>query len=98
MSRLDTIQRRNHGAEFKARVALAAVDGDKTVAEFAEQCGLHSSQINPSRATYEAARAWTSSMRCWSFVSARARCCVVIRRSTASTMSFIDAFMSSIAG
>ena len=29
--------RRNHGAAFKAQVALAAVKGDKTLAELAEQ-------------------------------------------------------------
>jgi hypothetical protein len=30
-------QRRNHGAEFKARVALVAIRGDKTLSELAEQ-------------------------------------------------------------
>ncbi len=29
--------RRNHGATFKAQVAVAAVKGDKTLAELAEQ-------------------------------------------------------------
>ena len=29
--------RRNHGAEFKAKVALAAIRGDKTLSELAEQ-------------------------------------------------------------
>ena len=29
--------RRNHGATFKAQVALATVKGDKTLAEFTEQ-------------------------------------------------------------
>ncbi len=37
--------RRNHGAEFKAKVALAALTGDKTLAELAEQCGIHPTQI-----------------------------------------------------
>jgi transposase-like protein len=37
--------RRNHGAEFKAKVALAALKGDKTLAELAEQFGIHSTQI-----------------------------------------------------
>ncbi len=37
--------RRNHGAAFKAQVALAACKGDKTLAELAEQCGVHSTQI-----------------------------------------------------
>jgi transposase len=37
--------RRNHGATFKAQVALAAVKGDKTVAELAEQFSVHPTQI-----------------------------------------------------
>ena len=31
----------NHGATFKAQVALAAVKGDKTLAELAEQFSVH---------------------------------------------------------
>lgn len=30
-------KRRNHSAEFKAKVALAALRGDRTLAELAEQ-------------------------------------------------------------
>ena len=37
--------RLNHGATFKAQVALAAVKGDKTLAELAEQFGVHPTQI-----------------------------------------------------
>jgi transposase-like protein len=37
--------RRNHGAEFKARVALAAIRGDKTLSELAEQFDVHPHQI-----------------------------------------------------
>ena len=37
--------RRNHGATFKAQVALAAVKGDKTRAELAEQFRVHPTQI-----------------------------------------------------
>lgn len=37
--------RRNHGATVKAHVALAAVKGDKTLAELAEQFQIHSTQI-----------------------------------------------------
>jgi transposase-like protein len=36
--------RRNHGASFKAQVALAAVKGDKTLAELAEQFSVHPTQ------------------------------------------------------
>ena len=37
--------RRNHGAAFKAQVALAACKGDKTLAELAEQFRIHPTQI-----------------------------------------------------
>ena len=35
----------NHGATFKAQVTLAAVKGDKTLAELAEQFRVHPTQI-----------------------------------------------------
>lgn len=37
--------RRNHGATFKAQVAVAAIKGDKTLAELAEQFSVHPTQI-----------------------------------------------------
>ena len=37
--------RRNHGATCKAQVALAAVKGDKTRAELAEQFRVRPTQI-----------------------------------------------------
>ena len=37
--------RRNHGAPFKAQVALAAVKGDKTLAELAEHFRVQPTQI-----------------------------------------------------
>lgn len=39
-------KRRNFGKTFKAKVALAAVRGDKTTAELASQFKLHSNQIS----------------------------------------------------
>ena len=35
----------NHGATFKAQVALAAVNGDKTLVDLAEQFQVHPTQI-----------------------------------------------------
>ena len=37
--------RRNHTPAFKARVALAAVKGEKTLAELAQQFDVHGNQI-----------------------------------------------------
>ena len=38
--------RRNHAAGFKAQVAVAAIKGDKTLAELAEQFDVHPNQIS----------------------------------------------------
>lgn len=38
-------QRRNHSTTFKAKVALAALKGDKTIVELAEQFQVHPNQI-----------------------------------------------------
>ena len=38
-------KRRNHSDNFKAKVALAAVRGDRTLAELAEQFDVHPNQI-----------------------------------------------------
>jgi transposase-like protein len=42
--------RRNHSAAFKAKVALAAIAGEKTVTELAQQYQLHPNQITACKA------------------------------------------------
>lgn len=37
--------RRNHSATFKAKVVLAALKGDKTLAELAQQFDVHPNQV-----------------------------------------------------
>ena len=37
--------RRNHSSTFKAKVALAAIKGDKTIVELSEQFDVHANQI-----------------------------------------------------
>jgi transposase len=41
--------RRNHSPAFKAKVALAAVKGEKTLAELAQQFDVHPNQITVNR-------------------------------------------------
>lgn len=42
-------KRRNHSSVFKAKVALASVKGDKTLAELAAQFDIHANQIQEWR-------------------------------------------------
>ena len=42
--------RRNHSPAFKAKVALAAVKGEKTLAELAQQFDVHPNQITTGAA------------------------------------------------
>ena len=45
--------RRNHTPAFKAKVALAAVQGDRTVAQLAEQFDVHPNQVTSWKAQLE---------------------------------------------
>ena len=42
--------RRNHAPPFKAKVALAAIKGEKTLADLAQQFDIHSNQITQWKA------------------------------------------------
>ena len=41
----DEATRQNHSPDFKAKVALAALKGDRTIAQLSDQHGVHVSQI-----------------------------------------------------
>lgn len=42
--------RRNHSPEFKAKVAVAAIKGERTLAELSEQFDVHPNQITTWKA------------------------------------------------
>jgi transposase-like protein len=46
--------RRNHSPAFKAKVALAAVKGDRTIAQLAEHFDVHANQITTWKSQLEA--------------------------------------------
>ena len=48
--------RRNHTPAFKAKVALAAVKGDRTIAQLAEHFDVHPNQITAWKAQLEGRR------------------------------------------
>jgi transposase len=49
--------RRNHSPAFKAKVALAAIKGERTVAQLSDQFDVHPNQITIWKAQLEAAAA-----------------------------------------
>jgi len=48
--------RRNHSPAFKAKVALAAIKGERTVAQLAEQFDVHPNQSPLGKRSLRAAR------------------------------------------
>ena len=50
--------RRNHAPAFKAKVAIAAIKGDRTLGQLSEQFGVHTSQITT----------WKEPPRCFEWV------------------------------
>ena len=55
--------RRNHTPAFKAKVALAAVKGEKTLAELAQQFDVHPNQITQWKASFSTGRPGCSGSR-----------------------------------
>ena len=49
--------RRNHSPDFKAEVALAALKGDKTIAQLSDQYGVHVRQITARKDQLQASAA-----------------------------------------
>lgn len=45
--------RRNHSAVFKAKVAIAAIKGERTIAQIAEQFDVHPNQVTTWKAQLE---------------------------------------------
>jgi len=49
--------RRNHTPAFKAKVALAAIKGDRTIVQIAEQFDVHPNQVTSWKAQLEGSAA-----------------------------------------
>ena len=49
--------RRNHSPAFKAKVAIAAIKGERTIAQISEQFDVHPNQVTTWKAQLEASAA-----------------------------------------
>jgi transposase-like protein len=49
--------RRNHSPAFKAKVAIAAIKGERTIAQIAEQFDVHPNQVTTWKAQLESGAA-----------------------------------------
>lgn len=64
--------RRNHSAAFKAKVAIAAIRGERTIAEIAEQFDAHPNQVTPWKVRWKVARRTYSTIAVAAFGAALA--------------------------
>ena len=55
------VKRKQHSAEFKARVAMASLSGEKTLAQLSVEFGVHPTMI--SNWKQELMSAWASCLR-----------------------------------
>ncbi len=56
--------RRAHSPAFKAKVALAAIKGEKTLAELAQQFDVHPNQITTWKSQLETSKNRWANRRC----------------------------------
>jgi transposase-like protein len=54
----DETNRRNHSPAFKAKVALAAIKSERTIAQLADQFDIHVSQITAWKDQLQAGAVW----------------------------------------
>jgi len=54
--------RRNHSAAFKAKVALAAIKGDRTIAQLADQFDVHRTRSRRGKDSWKAGRRMCSGL------------------------------------
>ena len=72
--------RRNHSSAFKAKVALAAIMGERTLAQLAEQFDIHPNQITQWKSQLQEGAARVFEFRGWRRDQPAAHRCEVAAR------------------